>query len=88
MAQPSQINYSTRVFSARLPAAQSLSLDQELIDRGMNRQSLIEKLLLGWLRAVTGRGYRCTCPNCPGNMSGYVSYRQSELDLSSADMAS
>lgn len=68
MAQPSQIENGTRVVSGRVSAAQFLSLEQELTDRGLTRQSLVAGLVLTWLNAVTGRGHRCTCPDCPGNI--------------------
>lgn len=69
MAQPSQIERPNRVVSGRLSAAQFLSLEQELADRGMSRATLVADLVLAWLRAVTGRGHRCHCPDCPGNMA-------------------
>jgi hypothetical protein len=69
MAQPSQMERPNRVVSGRLSAAQFLSLEQELTDRGLNRSTLVADLVLAWLRAVTGRGHRCHCPDCPGNMA-------------------
>lgn len=68
MAQPSQIGNHTRVVSGRVSAAQFVSLNQELADRRISRSDLVAELVLGWLRAVTGRGYHCTCPDCPGNL--------------------
>jgi len=68
MAQPSQIENGTRVVSGRVSAAQFLSLEQELADRGLGRSALVQGLVLTWLNAVTGRGHRCTCPDCPGNI--------------------
>lgn len=68
MAQPSQIENGTRVVSGRVSAAQFLSLEQELTDRGLGRSALVQSLVLTWLNAVTGRGHRCTCPDCPGNI--------------------
>lgn len=69
MAQPSQEEFGGRVVSARVPTATFMSLQEELADRGLTRQSLIAGLVRTWLNAVTGRGHRCTCPDCPGNIA-------------------
>lgn len=68
MAQPSQAPRSTSVVAGRISTAQFVSLDQELADRDIPRSSLVADLVLTWLNAATGRGHRCTCPDCPGNM--------------------
>lgn len=68
MAQPSQAPKPTRVVAGRVSTAQFLSLEQELGDRGIGRSALVADLVITWLNAVTGRGNRCTCPDCPGNM--------------------
>lgn len=68
MAQPSQEMHHTRVVAGRISPAQFLSLDQELADRGLKRSVLVADLVITWLNAVTGRGHRCTCPGCPGNI--------------------
>lgn len=68
MAQPSQVNLPTRVVSGRVSAAQFLSLEQELTDRGIKRTNLVAQLVLTWLGAATGRGHVCACTDCPGNI--------------------
>ena len=68
MAQSSQAPRSTSVVAGRISTAQFVSLDQELADRDIPRASLVADLVLTWLNAATGRGHRCTCPDCPGNM--------------------
>jgi hypothetical protein len=69
MAQPSQIENPSRVVSGRVTVSQFLSLEQELADRRIGRSALVASLVLTWLDAVTGRGHRCACPDCPGNIA-------------------
>lgn len=81
MAQPSQDEFGGRVVSARLPTATFMSLEQELADRGLKRGNLISALVLTWLRAATGRGHVCTCPDCPGNLRTMRRHGAVEMDL-------
>lgn len=89
MAQPSQINEHTRVVSGRISAAQFLSLEQELADRHLKRSVLVADLVITWLKAATGRGHRCTCADCPGNMRTmrrYVSIDEALFDSLTEDI--
>jgi hypothetical protein len=79
--QPSQMNLPSRVVSGRVSAAQFLSLEQELADRGVKRTQLVAQLVLTWLRAATGRGHVCTCPDCPGNLATMRRLGAVERDL-------
>lgn len=81
MAQPSQVNLSSRVVSGRISTAQFLSLEQELADRRIKRTNLVSQLVLTWLRAATGRGHVCTCPDCPGNLQTMRRHGAIEMDL-------
>lgn len=85
--QPSQENENSRVVSARLRPAEFMSLTQELDARGMKRGPLLESLIRTWLDAVTGRGYQCVCPDCPGNMTGRAKRARYRRELVEAGLS-